>query len=170
MNYKNAAIHFQMLPTGKKVLVMPYNIGDTVYLARRKSYDPDDDTPQDAIVTSLTIDTCTIYVNCMLQSPMIDRYIDGDIEECFAENVFADEESAKIAIHLYENNQSESEEEKEDVCPVCGGKRTFDYGCAEITDNGIEYPWECKHCKATGKEVFSRLFEGHYDITPSIEN
>ncbi|MCL2797627.1 MAG: hypothetical protein FWD58_06200 [Firmicutes bacterium] len=46
------------------------------------------------------------------------------------------------------------------TCPLCGGK-DLDYGASYVEDNDLNYPWECKECKATGVEYYTVEFSSH---------
>jgi len=45
-------------------------------------------------------------------------------------------------------------------CPVCQSCE-LDYGCSEVIDNGIVYPFTCESCGATGKQYDKSIFDGY---------
>jgi hypothetical protein len=49
------------------------------------------------------------------------------------------------------------------VCPQCGEEGRLDYGCAEIDDGTVEYPYECNACHFKGHEYYTLQFDSHVD-------
>ena len=46
-------------------------------------------------------------------------------------------------------------------CPRCG-EIALEYGEKKFDGEAVVFPWKCSHCGATGKEVYSLAFVGHY--------
>lgn len=49
------------------------------------------------------------------------------------------------------------------VCPKCEVDGQLEYGCAEIDENIIYYPYECSACHAKGREYYMLQFDTHTD-------
>lgn len=52
--------------------------------------------------------------------------------------------------------------DEEGVCPICGGE--LEYGSDVLLDEGGYREWRCPGCKATGKEMYDKVFDEHYDV------
>ena len=57
----------------------------------------------------------------------------------------------------------------EGECPNCGDMGSLDYGVAEITEAGVEYPYTCPQCGFKGREMYEMTFDeitfdSHYDM------
>lgn len=52
--------------------------------------------------------------------------------------------------------------EETGVCPICGGE--LEYGSDITLDDGGYHEWRCPGCGATGKEMYGKIFEEHYDV------
>lgn len=52
-----------------------------------------------------------------------------------------------------------AEETADGVCPVCGIK-IENYGCLEVHDDQIKYPFTCKNCGTSGAEWGKIVFDG----------
>ena len=49
------------------------------------------------------------------------------------------------------------------ICPNCGVDGRLNYGCAEITDGSVDYPYECDACHFKGHEYYILRFDTHTD-------
>ena len=45
-------------------------------------------------------------------------------------------------------------------CPMCNGYN-LEYGCMQVEENMVYYPWECLDCSQEGEEWYSLDFVGH---------
>ena len=52
--------------------------------------------------------------------------------------------------------------EEEGICPICGGE--LEYGNDVRLDDGGCREWTCPECGATGKELYDKVFDQHYDV------
>lgn len=52
--------------------------------------------------------------------------------------------------------------DEEGICPICGGE--LEYGSDIFLDEGGYREWRCPGCKATGKEMYDKVFDEHYDV------
>lgn len=46
------------------------------------------------------------------------------------------------------------------ICPVCHSYE-IEYGCSEIFDTGIVYPFICNFCRAVGNQYDKTVFDGY---------
>ena len=53
-----------------------------------------------------------------------------------------------------------ADESKANHCPRCGSD-DLDYGCLEVLDDCVEYPWTCGNCGCEGYEYANLVFDGH---------
>lgn len=52
--------------------------------------------------------------------------------------------------------------EEEGICPICGD--VLEYGSDILLDEGGYREWTCSGCGATGKEMYDKVFDQHYDV------
>lgn len=52
-----------------------------------------------------------------------------------------------------------TEETRDGVCPICNAE-IVDYGCLEVIDDQIKYPFTCKNCGVSGTEWGKIEFDG----------
>lgn len=53
-----------------------------------------------------------------------------------------------------------AKESADGICPICQS-HDLDYGCSEIIDTGIVYPFTCRSCKAGGRQYDKSEFDGY---------
>jgi len=46
------------------------------------------------------------------------------------------------------------------LCPICQSNE-LEYGCSDIIDSGICYPFTCDSCGAKGKQYDKTVFDGY---------
>lgn len=53
-----------------------------------------------------------------------------------------------------------AEDTRPGICPVCGTHLT-EYGCFEVLDNQVKYPFTCQNCGVSGAEWGDIVFDGY---------
>ncbi len=53
--------------------------------------------------------------------------------------------------------------EESGICPICGGELEYGDEIAVEDESGY-YKWTCSECGATGKEIYDKVFDQHYEV------